>query len=139
MATTKELYDQYKVKMQHIADLRHAHAVLQWDQETYLPKKGAEMRGRQLSTLSELAHKLFSEDDLGTILRELKGRGDIDIPEKRNVELTLEDYEKNKKYSSEFIRKLSDQVNKTFHSWIAAREQNSFFSLLKKTWEPWLI
>ena len=97
MATTKELYDQYKVKMQHIADLRHAHAVLQWDQETYLPKKGAEMRGRQLTTLSELAHKLFSEDDLGTILRELKGRGDIDIPEKRNVELTLEDYEKNKK------------------------------------------
>lgn len=131
MATTKELYDQYKVKMQHIADLRHAHAVLQWDQETYLPKKGAEMRGRQLSTLSELAHKLFSEDDLGTILRELKGRGDIDIPEKRNVELTLEDYEKNKKYSSEFIRKLSDQVNKTFHSWIAAREQNSFFSFEK--------
>ena len=131
MATTKELYDQYKVKMQQIADLRHAHAVLQWDQETYLPKKGAEMRGRQLSTLSELAHKLFSEDDLGTILRELKGRGDIDIPEKRNVELTLEDYEKNKKYSSEFIRKLSDQVNKTFHSWIAAREQNSFFSFEK--------
>ena len=131
MATTKELYDQYKVKMQHIADLRHAHAVLQWDQETYLPKKGAEMRGRQLSTLSELAHKLFSEDDLGTILRELKGRGDIDIPEKRNVELTLEDYEKNKKYSSEFIRKISDQVNKTFHSWIAAREQNSFFSFEK--------
>ena len=131
MATTKELYDQYKVKMQHIADLRHAHAVLQWDQETYLPKKGAEMRGRQLTTLSELAHKLFSEDDLGTILRELKGRGDIDIPEKRNVELTLEDYEKNKKYSSEFIRKLSDQVNKTFHSWIAAREQNSFFSFEK--------
>ncbi len=113
--------------MQRIADLRHAHAVLQWDQETYLPKKGAEMRGRQLSTISELAHQLFSEDELGSILRELKGRGDIDISEKRNVELTLEDYEKNKKYSSEFVRKLSDQVNKTFHAWIAAREQNSFF------------
>jgi carboxypeptidase Taq len=48
------------------------------------------------------------------------------LPDKRNIELTLEDYQKNKKYSSEFVRKLSDQVNKTFHAWIAAREQNSF-------------
>ena len=126
MATTKELYDQYKQKMQRIADLRYAHAVLQWDQETYLPKKGAEMRGRQLSTLSETAHQLFSEDELGTILNELMNRQDTTVPEKRNVELTLEDYQKNKKYTSEFVRSLSDQVNKTFHSWIEARSQNSF-------------
>ena len=112
--------------MQRIADLRYAHAVLQWDQETYLPKKGAEMRGRQLSTLSETAHQLFSEDELGTILNELMNRQDTTVPEKRNVELTLEDYQKNKKYTSEFVRSLSDQVNKTFHSWIEARSQNSF-------------
>ena len=126
MAITKDLYDQYKIKMQRIADLRNAHAVLQWDQETYLPKKGATLRGQQLSTLSELSHQLFSEEELGNILNELIGRQDTDALQKRNVELTLEDYQKNKKYSSEFVRKLSEQVNKAFHSWMTARKENSF-------------
>src|SRR5688572_7440717 len=106
MATTKELYDIYTLKMQRIADLKNAGAVLQWDQETYLPKKGAALRGQQLSTLSELAHQLFSEEDLGKTLKELSGR-ELNTVEKRNVQLTLEDYEKNKKYSSEFVRKIS--------------------------------
>jgi carboxypeptidase Taq len=112
--------------MRRIADLRNANAVLQWDQETYLPKKGAVIRGQQLSTLSELAHQLFSEEKLGNILNELSGRNDLELTQKRNIELTREDYEKNKKYSSEFVRKLSNQVNKTFHAWINARKQNSF-------------
>jgi carboxypeptidase Taq len=126
MATTKELYEQYKSKMQRIADVKNASAVLQWDQETYLPKKGAAIRGQQLSTLSEIAHQLFSEEELGNLLNELRARDDLSFTEKRNVELTLEDYQKNKKYTSEFVRKLSDQVNKTFHSWIESRQQNSF-------------
>src|SRR5215212_8783773 len=126
MATTKELYEQYKTKMRRIADVRNANAVLQWDQETYLPKKGAAIRGQQLSTLSEIAHQLFSEEELGNLLNELKGKEDLSFTEKRNVELTLEDYEKNKKYTSEFVRKISDQVNKTFHSWIESRKENSF-------------
>jgi len=126
MATTKDLYEQYKLKMHRIADLKNANAVLQWDRETYLPKKAAAMRGQQLSTLSEVAHELLSENELGNILSELSSREDMVYGEKRNIELTLEDYQKNKKYSSEFVRKLSEQVNKTFHSWIAARQQNSF-------------
>jgi carboxypeptidase Taq len=73
-----------------------------------------------------MAHQLFSEDELGNILKELIDKKDLGPLQKRNVELTLEDYEKNKKYSSEFVRKLSDQINKTFHCWIDARRQNSF-------------
>lgn len=126
MSNTRELYDQYKISMQKIADVRHANAVLQWDQETYLPPKGAKFRGQQISTLSEIAHHLFSDDKLGTLLHELMGKEDLNPYEKRNVVLTLEDYEKNKKYTSEFVRKLSDQTNKAFHSWIHARKENSF-------------
>lgn len=125
MASTKDLYERYKEKMQRIADLKNATAILQWDRETYLPKKGAVYRGQQLSTLSEIGHQLFSEAELGNILNDLSGK-ELGFIEKRNIELTLEDYTKNKKYSSEFVRKLSDQVNKTFHAWIEARRQNRF-------------
>jgi len=124
--TTQQLYDSYRQQMQRIADVRHASAVLQWDQETYLPPKGAQHRGQQISTLSELAHQLFSADSLGSLLQELLLKGDLDVFQKRNVELTLEDYTKAKKYSSQFVRQLSEQINKTFHAWIEARRQNDF-------------
>ncbi|MDQ3682860.1 MAG: hypothetical protein M3352_07290 [Bacteroidota bacterium] len=46
--------------MQRIADVKMQLAVLQWDEETYLPQKGDSFRGQQISTLSEIAHQLFS-------------------------------------------------------------------------------
>ncbi|HVK97604.1 MAG TPA: hypothetical protein VM368_07300, partial [Flavisolibacter sp.] len=127
MSKTIELYDEYKKKMRKIADVRNANALLQWDQETYLPPKGAHFRGQQISTLSEISHQLFSEEALGNLLEDLLEKDDLDSRKKRNVERTFEDYTKNKRYSSEFVRALSEQVNKAFHSWIEARKQNSFF------------
>lgn len=126
MKTTPKLYETYRSKMARIADLRYASAVLQWDQETYLPPKGAVYRGQQISTLAELSHQLFTEDALGELLNDLHQKEDLSLAQKRNVALTLEDYTKSKKYSSAFVRALSDAVNKAFHSWIEARKQGSF-------------
>jgi carboxypeptidase Taq len=126
MTRTRELYESYVSKMARIADVRYASALLQWDQETYLPPKGAPYRGQQLTTLSSISHELFCADDLGIILEELMGREDLNTQEKRNVALTLDDYRKNKKYPAAFVSALSSQVNKTFHAWIESRKANSF-------------
>ena len=123
---TQQLYEQYKLKMNRIADVKNANALLQWDQETHLPPNGAKFRGQQITTLSEISHQLFSADDLGNLLQELLTKTDLSLQEKRNIELTFEDYTKNKKYTSEFVRAMADQTNKTFHAWISSRKQNSF-------------
>ena len=134
MTTNKTLYESYKEQMSRVADIKYASAVLQWDQETYLPPKSAETRGRQIATLSELAHQHFTNGKLGKVLLELNQRTGLSEDEKKNVELTLEDYNKNKKYTSAFVRKMSEQVNKTYHAWIEARKQNSF-SIFEKDLE----
>lgn len=126
MIGPQQRYETYRKKIQRIADVKAANAVLQWDQETYLPAGGARFRGQQISTLAELSHDLFSEDALGELLLELKQDENLSPAQKRNVERTLEDYEKNKKYPSAFVRTLSEQTNKAFHSWIEARKQNKF-------------
>ncbi len=123
---THELYDQYKTKMQKIADVKYASAVLQWDQETYLPPKGNDTRGRQLATLSEMAHQLFTEDSTGNLLQELAAKDGLDDKQQKNVQRSLEDYEKSKKLSPGFVRTMSEAVNKSFHAWIQARKDNSF-------------
>jgi len=123
---TKNLYEAYKTKMQKIADLKYASAVLQWDQETYLPPKGNDFRGGQIATLSEIAHEHFTDEKLGQLLNELVAKDDLADREKRNVQLTLEDFNKNKKLPSAFVRRMSETVNKSFHAWIQARKENSF-------------
>ncbi len=119
------LYNDYKATMRKIADVKYATAVLQWDQETYLPTKGAHFRGQQLATLSEIAHTMFTDEKLGKLLNELTSR-DLDAKEKKNVELSLEDYNKLSKFSSAFVRKMSETVSASFHAWIEARKQNDF-------------
>jgi carboxypeptidase Taq len=124
--STKDLYTEYVDRMRKIADVKYAAAVLEWDQETYLPPKGAEYRGRQLATLSEIAHEWFTAASLGDLLRELHQRGDLPEDQHRNVELSLEDYNKQKKFSPAFIRRLSETSSRSFHSWLQARTANSF-------------
>ena len=119
-------YNSYKTTLQKIADIKYASAVLQWDQETYLPSKGNDARGRQIATLNELAHEHFTDEKLGALLNELVLSNDISSNQKRNVELSLEDYNKNKKLPSAFVRQMSEAINKSFHAWIQARKENNF-------------
>ena len=124
--TAAALYDTYKTKMQKIADVKYASAVLQWDQETYLPPKGNHFRGRQLATLSEIAHEQFTTPAMGALLNELNSKEGLTENEKRNVQLSLEDYNRSKKLSSDFVRKMSESVTASYHSWVNARNENSF-------------
>ena len=64
-------YGDYVQKLRTIADIRFSSALLQWDQETYLPPKGAAIRGQQIATLSEITHRFFTEDSLGNLLQQL--------------------------------------------------------------------
>jgi carboxypeptidase Taq len=124
--TSSGLYEEYKAKMQKVADVRNAMSVLGWDQETYLPEKGAAFRGQQLTTLSSIAHELFSEDALGDILKELSSRSDLNAVQQKNVALSLEDYEKNRRYPAAFVAELSTATNAAYHAWIRARKENNF-------------
>jgi carboxypeptidase Taq len=54
------------------------------------------------------------------------------VNEKINIALTWEDYTKNKKYTGPFVRKLSEQISKTYHAWLQARKTNSFSGFEKE-------
>lgn len=119
-------YNDYKKAMQKIADIKYAAAVLQWDQETYLPPKGNHYRGRQIATLSEVAHSIFTSDETGKLLQHLLANDKLSVNERRNIELSWEDYQRNLKIPSLFVKELSETVNESYHDWIAARKNNDF-------------
>ncbi len=124
-------YNTYVKLMHKIADLRNANAVLQWDQEVYLPENGAVLRGQQLSTLSELSHEIFTDETTNDLLKKLLNDTTLTEDELRNVRLTKYEYDKNKKLPSTFVRKSSEVINESFHAWVKAKHSNDFNSFEK--------
>ena len=125
MNSTK-LYGDYRAHLQKIADVKYSLAVLQWDQETYMPSQGIGFRAQQIATLSEIAHELFTRESFKNILQDLSACNDLDDMQKKNVELSWYDYTQQQKISGAFVRQLSIAVSKSYQSWIDARKENSF-------------
>ena len=119
-------YKRYRKLLRGIADIRYAAAVLQWDQETYMPPKGVNSREQQIATLSATAHKLFTNQKTGSLLDDLLSSNELTENERRNVELSLDDFKKAKKLPSEFVRSMSIASSQSFQYWIQARKANSF-------------
>jgi carboxypeptidase Taq len=123
---SSQIYDDYVMLFRKIADLKYASAVLQWDQETYLPINGNDHRGHQIATLTEMAHQLFIDEKTGSLLTCLSESNQLSPHQLKNVQLSLEDYNRNKKIPSDFVRTMTEATHQSFHAWIAARRQNDF-------------
>ena len=61
-------YELYRAHMRKLADVRSALALMQWDQETYMPAKGSGFRAQQVATLSEMAHEMVTSEKLENLL-----------------------------------------------------------------------
>src|SRR5450432_204372 len=127
----RNLYETYREHMRKLADVKAALALMQWDQETYLPPKGAGFRARQVATLSEMAHGLATDGKLGSLLESLENAPGFDETEKKNISLNREDFEKQKKYPPASVRKMSETISKSFNAWNLAKKENRF-SLFEK-------
>lgn len=119
-------YNDFKNHVQKAADVIFSIAVLSWDQETYMPEKGAEFRAQQISTLSGVYHKMITDNTLGKWLEELSNDATLNEKQKKNVELTKETYDKQKKFTTEFVELMSKTVSECFQAWQTAKEKNDF-------------
>jgi len=126
--------DTLREKLGQVADVRAAVALLEWDQETYMPPKGGPARGQQIATLSALAHRLFTDPALGAALRDLEDRADLLEPDDAKlVEETLYDYDRAAKLPEGFVQELAGEQSKAFQAWVKARKDSAF-----ATFEPHL-
>jgi carboxypeptidase Taq len=119
-------YEKYKTHMRKIADVSYASGVLNWDQETYMPQGGAEIRAQQLSTLAGIVHELSSAGEFGTLLNTLSADTSLSEKEKRNIKQSLKNYNDSKKYTTAFVQEMSRSVSEAFQAWQQAKEKSDF-------------
>lgn len=124
MASKK--YAEFVQKMQNMADLGQAMAVLGWDKEVNLPKGSSQRRGQQMATLSALVHGKFVDPEFGSLIDQLSKTKNLSKKERRNVEITKDEYEKATLFSEEFVIKKSIAISNLYAAWIEAREKDDF-------------
>ncbi|HNR30392.1 MAG TPA: carboxypeptidase M32 [Candidatus Hydrogenedentes bacterium] len=109
------------------ADVKAAIALLSWDQEVYMPPKGAAARGQQLATLSGLAHRLLTSGEMGALLKDLGEAGDGLGPDDRALVFeTLHDYTRATQLPEAFVRRFAEEQSKAYEAWVRARRASDF-------------
>ena len=77
MANTNDKLQELKGILAEVTDLNRAALLLEWDQETYMPRGGVQSRAEQLSTLLRLSHVRFTSDQ---VLQRVGKMGDLFAP-----------------------------------------------------------
>ncbi len=123
--SNNKLFEEYVERLEKVSALNSAAALLQWDEETYMPLAGAAGRARQLATLHQLSHEQFTSEEFGSLLSSL-AKESLTPFEEKNVSLTQYDFERETKLSSAFVHRLSRKISEAYHAWTAARKENNF-------------
>jgi len=123
----QELLETMKDRLGEVLDLQAAIALLHWDQEVYMPPKGAAARGRQLATLSGLAHRLFTSEEIGALLKDFLAAPEVHGADTRRMaEEALYDYEHAVKLPEAFVQRSAEEQSKAYEAWMAARQDSDF-------------
>ncbi len=121
--------ERLKTILAEVTDLSRAAAVLEWDQETYMPPGGVVPRADQLSTLQRLAHARFTAEDVGRLLGELKeetASQPFDSYEASLVRVTRRDFDQESKLPSELVSEVARASSAARPVWEQARRESNF-------------
>lgn len=124
-AKLKEL----KTRLLEISDLNGAAAVLNWDQSTYMPRGGGPARGRQLATLSRLAHERLTDAALRRLLDELRPYEEslpTDSDDASLIRVARRDVDKAAQVPAAFMGEMRTLGAAAFQTWTRARPANDF-------------
>ncbi len=121
--------DALKQRLATINDINQATAVLGWDQQVNMPPGGAEARGRQLGTLSQLAHEMFVAEETQRLLEEASaeiGDGDYESDDASLVRVVRQDLEQSTKIPAQLVAEIARVTTMAHETWANARAENDF-------------
>ena len=131
-----EGYAELRRRLGEVEDLRQASEMLSWDQTVMMPPTGAAIRAEQLTTLSRLAHDLFTSDAVGELLEQLRPYEEslpYDSDEASVIRVTRRDWEKESRVPAELAAEQTKLASEAQEVWVHARRDSDY-----ATFKPWL-
>lgn len=118
-----------KMRLLEVNDLYSAVRVLGWDQATYMPVGGAQARGRQMATLSRLAHEKFTDPAIGKLLDDLRSYEEslpYELDDASLIRVARRAYERDTRVPPAFVAELDAHSTASYQAWTEARPANDF-------------
>jgi carboxypeptidase Taq len=126
--STVDAYAELLRRTKEHAVLQSCAAVLGWDQQTYLPRGGADFRGDQLALLAALAHDRATDPRLGDLLAACEGGLSAleDDLAPANVRELRHSYDRAVKLPKRLVEELAKATSDAHEAWTAARRDDDF-------------
>lgn len=122
----QDKYTELKSILAEVYDLNKAASVLGWDQQTYMPRAGAEARGQQMGTLGKIAHEMFTSEKVGKLLADLKDSFPEWSDEAAMIRVTQRDYDKRTRVPASFVVEQAEVTAAAHEGWVEARQKSDF-------------
>lgn len=120
-----EAYDEFIRLVREIGQLGSVEALLDWDSETYMPKKGLSVRAEQLALIAALAHERQASPRLGELLSQLEGTA-TEPEQATNIREMRRLYDRAVKIPSELVGEISRTSTIAKDAWAGARAASDF-------------
>src|SRR5262245_30043292 len=122
MSSVRADYDELLRRNAEVRDLASAGALLAWDQETMMPRKGAAARARQLATLAGIRHERFTDPGIGELLARCESaQGDLDDEAQAQVRELRRDWDHATRLDRALIEELAAAESAALEAWRGAR------------------
>lgn len=118
-------FEKIQTRYGEISDLGNASALLSWDQQVYMPPRGAAARGMQLATLSGIIHERMTAPELGDLINEARSEKLSGDREAFLRELSFS-RDRSMKLPATLVKEMSLEESKAFEAWARARKLNDF-------------
>lgn len=129
-------YDELIRRVREETLLTSCEALLEWDEETYMPSGGVENRSEQLALLAGLLHERGTDPRIGELLAEVEGSellADRSSPAAVNVRELRREYDRYVRLPRRLVEEVARITALAQKAWARARAEADFGAF-----RPWL-
>jgi carboxypeptidase Taq len=133
MTIEHQAYKQLQKLSRHAQTLGSINSLLHWDQETYMPPGGAEIRAEQLQIVAGLVHRARTGPDFRAALAELVDleSGEVHSADLNEVQIAAvkrwhHDWKRQQALPEAFVEEFALLTSQSLEAWKEARRHNAF-------------
>lgn len=116
-------FEALKSRLEDVNALHAAIAMMDWDQQTYMPRGGAAARAEHVGILSKMAHEMFTASETQNLLAKAKAD---DEDQAAMLRVVRRDVDLATKIPTDLVAEKSRLAAIAHEEWVQARAENNF-------------
>jgi carboxypeptidase Taq len=119
-------YQKFIHRVKEVQTATSIEGLLEWDQETNLPARGAETRAAQLAFVAGVGHERLIDKKFGRLLEKVEQEANSDPVVVTNVREIRRVYDRKVKLPVELVQEIARTIALAKEAWVKARKDSDF-------------